>query len=289
VSLPVATAPNAARVHSHALLRWDLALYALGLSSGVAAAIYHRFARFRAADYAPDDIKRGVAHALETCDRWQAGIAQCLPGESMEGKRVLELGPGQSLGPGMVLLARGAAEYTGADLLPLAHLSTPELYSALAEATGASPDLVRRARFQLVRFPSLEPLAGTFDVVVSNSTLEHVEDVPATMRSLRRLVKGFMIHHVDASVHLKIRGIDPLNHLRYGNRTFRLMRYVGVVNRLPSEDYRHAALAAGFKDVTIIPSSAASDEYLTRVRRNLARPYRQRQDLSLLTFLLVAR
>jgi hypothetical protein len=264
-------------------------LYAIGLASGLGNALYQRIVSFAPTDYSPNNIERGVTHTLEICDRWEEAIAACLPGESLVGKRILELGPGQSLGTGMVLLGRGALEYTGADLLPLAHRSPPALYAAIAAATSAPTSLIQQVKFQLVRYPGLEPLQGPFDVAVSNSTLEHVEDVPATFRALRRLVRGFMVHHIDATVHLKIRSVDPLNHLRFGDTLTRLTHYTGLPNRLRVNDYKDAARAAGFSEVHVVPTSTASAEYLARVRPHLTRRYRERDDLHYLTFILVAR
>jgi hypothetical protein len=265
------------------------ALYAAGLGSGLAAVLLQRMRGYMPTDYSPADVEHGVSHVREICARWERVLHWAAPGESFVNKRILELGPGQSLGTGLVLLARGAAGYTAVDVFPLAHRSAPALYTALASVEGCSPELARRAAFQIVQFPSLAPLDGSFDVAVSNSTLEHVEDIPATFRALRRLVGGFMVHHVDARVHLRLKSVDPLNHLRYGARTYRLMHFKGVPNRLLSEDYRRAALEAGFSDVQILPRRVASADYVDRVRPGLAPPFRDRRDLGLLSFTVFAR
>jgi SAM-dependent methyltransferase len=278
----------------HPLQRWLLAaaeppLYAAGLGSGLAAVLLQRLRGYLPTDYSPADVEHGVSHVREICGRWERVLHWAAPGESFLNKRVLELGPGQSLGTGLVLLARGAVAYTAVDVFPLAHRSAPELYTALASIEGCSPELARQAAFQIVQFPTLAPLADAFDVAVSNSTLEHVEDIPATFRALRRLVGGFMVHHVDARVHLRLKSVDPLNHLRYGANTYRLMHFKGVPNRLLSEDYRRAALDAGFTDIHILPRRVASAEYVDRVRSRLAPPFRDRPDLGLLSFTLFAR
>ena len=264
-------------------------LYAVGLGSGVANRLLHPFLTYKPADYAADNIERGVSHVREICDRWQQALQAAAPDETFAGKRILELGPGHSLGTGLVLLARGAASYTAVDVFPLVYRSPAALYTALARAEGATPDLVKEARFHLVEFPSLRPLDESFDVVVSNSTMEHVEDVPSTMRALRARVSGFMVHHIDAQVHLRVREIDPLNHLRFGERTYQLMYFAGEPNRLLAEDYRSVALQAGFTDAKVLPGRVASADYLARVNSKLAPRFRGRRDLQYLSFTLFAR
>src|SRR5689334_3315369 len=142
-------------------------LYTLGLASGLMSRLEHRFGEYKPAGYRADDVERNVRHVLEICDRWQTALEHLAPGETFAGKRVLELGPGHSLGTGMVLLARGAAAYTAVDVFALVHRSPARLYAALAAAEGCSPDLAKRAEFQIVDFPTLEPLAGQYDLIVS--------------------------------------------------------------------------------------------------------------------------
>jgi SAM-dependent methyltransferase len=264
-------------------------LYALGLGSGLLNRVARQFAEYKPAAYPADDIERSVSHVREICDRWQAALDRLAPGESFAGKRVLELGPGHSLGTGMVLLARGATAYTAVDVFPLVYRSPASLYEALAAAECCPPDLAQQTNFQIVDFPTLEPLAGSFDVTVSNSTLEHVEDIPATFRALRARTRDFMVHHVDAKVHLRVRAIDPLNHLRYNERVYRWMSYKGLPNRLLYLDYERAALAAGFTEVQFTPRSVASRHYVDLVRPTLAPAFRARADLHLLSFTMFAR
>jgi SAM-dependent methyltransferase len=270
-------------------LTYGQPLYALGLASGLMSRVQHRYTEYKPAGYRAENIERNVRHVLEICDRWQTALETLAPGETFAGRRVLELGPGHSLGTGMVLLARGAAAYTAVDVFPLAHHSPAALYAALAGAEGCSPELAERAQFQIVDFPSLDPLKGDFDVVVSNSTLEHIEDIPSTFRALRQRSTGLMVHHVDASVHSRIKAIDPLNHLRYSQRVYRWMYYKGIPNRLLCRDYERAAREAGFSQMRYRPKSVAPDRYLTLAGPHLAPAFRGRDDLQLLSFTLLTR
>jgi len=91
-------------------------LYALGLGSGLVNRFVRRYAEYKPAAYPAHDIDESVRHVRDICNRWQAALDRLAPGESFAGKRVLELGPGHSLGTGMVLLARGAKAYTAVDI-----------------------------------------------------------------------------------------------------------------------------------------------------------------------------
>jgi hypothetical protein len=133
-------------------------------------------------------------------------------------------------------------------------------------------------------------LAETYDLVVSNAALEHFDDVAGTFARLAELVVpgGVMCHHVDGMVHMRgLRPRDPLNLLRYPGPVYRAMSFRGVPNRLRAQDYVAAARATGWAP-TVVPGLVAPPAYVAWARRGLARPYRDRDDLELLTFTLVA-
>lgn len=264
-------------------------LYAVGLGTGLLNGLVRRYAQYKPVTYPAHAIEPNIKHVREICDAWQAALGRLAPGETFAGKRILELGPGHNLGTGMVLLARGARAYTAIDIFPLVHRAPATFYDSLASVEHCSPDLVHRLAFQIVDFPDLQPLTGSFDVAVSNATLEHVEDIPATFRSLRRRVADYMLHHVDAKVHLRVRAVDPLNHLRYSDRVYRWMHYRGQPNRMLYHDYRQSALEAGFNETGVSPRSVACPEYLNLVRPHLAPAFRMRDDLNMMSFTMFAR
>lgn len=185
---------------------------------------------------------------------------------TVSGKRVLELGPGSSLATGRLLLQAGAASYTAVDQFRLA-------------------EPVDGLEYIVTGFPNLPGVEGTYDLVVSNATLEHVADVAALFARLGELVSpsAAMVHHVDAKIHMRwVRDRDPLNLLRYHDRVYRLMSFPGVPNRLRSSDYIAAAQAAGFT-ATAEAVALADASYLASFP---ATRY-ERGDIAMLSFALI--
>ena len=137
-------------------------------------------------------------------------------GVSLEGAHVLELGPGDTMGVGLLAMAHGAASVTGLD--KFAPVVDPGFDRAVL---GALRDLldtdIQRARFDAawdgdqlaacVRHITNCPLEkarrrlpqGHFDVVWSRSVLEYLKDVPGAFTVMGGLLKpgGMMVHKVD--------------------------------------------------------------------------------------------
>jgi hypothetical protein len=234
-----------------------------GLALGGANAARHRVRGYRTPrPFASGDQARAWAYNEKVVARWEQR------GEIVwSGRRVLELGPGPDLGTGEIILARGAGSYLAVDLFPLVEL--PQL------------------QYMLTTYPDMADVEGPFDLIVSNATLEHFDDVPGTFRRLRELASPecVMVHHVDAKTHMRwIKNVDPLNILRYRDGVYRLLSFPGAPNRLRASDYVSAAEAAGFA-AEIVPGRVADDSYVASIQ--LPRRY-SLDDLRLLTFTLTA-
>jgi Methyltransferase domain len=255
--------------------------YSGGLVLGLANAIRHRVRGYTTPrPFGPEELEQSADYAVIVAHRWQQMI-------SIEGKRVLEIGPGPDLGTGAVLLADGAQSYHAVDMFPLADRDLTDFYAALERRIGKIDS--QRMRYTIAGFPELPELNEEFDVVLSHATLEHIADIPGLFRRLRQLVPaGVMCHHVDAMTHTGvIRERDPLNILRFGDAMYRLMSFPGVPNRLRAGDYADAARAAGFGPVHILPERRTSIEYLERARGELSSRFTTRDDIDILTFNLV--
>ena len=135
-------------------------------------------------------------------------------------QRVLEIGCGPLGGWGPLAIFRGAAAYVGCDpaadpdLLGSRRFADAYLrrvFDDLAahDSSGAGHDLAtflaglrERAAYRAERIEALPPDAR-FDIVLSNSCLEHIEPFPPFVAALvRRLAAGArMLHLVDFSNH----------------------------------------------------------------------------------------
>jgi len=148
---------------------------------------------------------------------------------SLQGKIILELGPGDSIASAIIARAYGArailvdaGAFVRSDIAPYLDLAR-----ALVQAGLTPPDLTNcstindilvrcDAQYMTGGLESLRQLpAATVDIIFSHAVLEHVRrnQFLDTMRECRRLLKpdGVCSHQVDLSDHLG----GALNNLRF--------------------------------------------------------------------------
>jgi cyclopropane fatty-acyl-phospholipid synthase-like methyltransferase len=261
--------------------------YWIGLLLGMVNVLRHRLVGYRRPrHFGPDEIARSVDYVFEVVDRWQAD-----GNIDWSDKRVLEIGPGPDLGTGAVILDRGAASYRAVDAFDLMGMTGDEFYDAVATRLD-TPVEKERLSFTQATFPRLPEVEGTYDLIVSNATLEHIEDISMLFRRLRQLMDdgGQMVHHIDAQTHMRwMRDRDPLNILRYDEHIYRrVLSFPGAPNRVRADEYVIAATEANFQTTAVVPGRLADPQYLDEVRQRLATAFRNRPDLSLLNFTLLA-
>jgi SAM-dependent methyltransferase len=261
-------------------------LFGVGLGMGAANTVRHRVRGYvNPRPFSASDVQRTIAHAISVVDRLETRGRI-----SWRNQRVLEIGPGSDLATGAVIMKRGASSYCAVDLFDNRGQADPALYTELSRVLGSAVD-PGTLDFCRTEFPELPDLHGKWDLIVSNATLEHIDEVSNLFRRLARLALpgARMVHHVDAQTHMRwIREIDPWNILRYPRSVYdRVLRFPGAPNRLLAGDYVRAAESAGWSDVVVREEVRAEERYLSRAR--LARPFRSAgSDLRVLTFTLVA-
>src|SRR3954463_438256 len=243
----------------------NAAMYAAGLAMGGANTVRHRIQGYvTPRPFDPADIRRTIDHAVGVVDRLERHGRI-----SWSGKRVLECGPGSDMATGAVMLARGGAGYHAVDLFDNRDQASPALYDELGRMLGVPVD-PGELGFTQATFPQLPELEGEFDLIVSNATLEHVDDVPGLFRSFARVAApdSRMVHHIDGQTHMRwIKEIDPLNILRYSDGLYdRVLSFPGAPNRLRAESYEQAAAGAGWEVVEVVPDVVADPGYLSRTR-----------------------
>jgi hypothetical protein len=215
----------------------------------------------------------------------------------LNGARLLELGPGRSLGTAVLLASAGARvsvadrfmptwddEYHAPifeallDVCAVDRLSLQPIRDALA--ARAFPPAVtghRLAAEQLGR------IGGQFDLVLSNAVLEHVEDIAATAWNLAAVTAagGLGLHQIDLRDHRDF--ARPLEFLTLPADAFAQLRRQSHCEC--GGCWRAADVAAAFDahgfDVEIDVTMHASPEYLADVRPRLQPEYARLADAEL--------
>lgn len=205
---------------------------------------------------------------------------------------VAELGPGDSLGVGIAVLLAGASSYTALDAVDWAnadmnqrvfhelvelfrrraprpvrgwpdydHLLGDDLFPVGLDVTDRlTPEALAQLQ-HAIRYiapwddrRAIEP--ASVDYVLSHSTLEHVEQLEHTYRSLAAWVRpgGVMSHQIDLTAH----GAAPVwdGYRAFGERTWRTMRgrRPFLINREPISTHLDLMEAAGFELIDVMKS-----------------------------------
>jgi SAM-dependent methyltransferase len=210
-------------------------------------------------------IREDVAYALSVGSSLLKAIAGL--GMPIEGRSILEIGPGINMGAPMILAAHGAKpivldrflapwdrDYHGrfyqllreelartdptADVRPL---------SALLEARDYPESVIRLVNASLEKAPLPDACC---DLIWSNAVLEHVYDLDHSFSQLYRLTKpgGYNLHQVDFRDH---RNFDkPLEYLLLSDRAFQTVfenAHSDCGNRWRVEEMTERLAAAGFE------------------------------------------
>lgn len=239
------------------------------------------------------------------------GIEKSVQPDFLQGKRILEYGPGDVPGVAMLMVAHGADQVVCVDRFPLVRMSPknveivrlmlerlPDAQRARAEACfsqSGNPVSGFEAKHieYLVRPSGLSGFKDETDLVISRAVLEHVNDLPASFRDMYAALKpgGVAIHLVDLKSHGLHRN-NPLDFLNWPGWLWSMMYSAkGVPNRLRVDAYRQAVAQTGFELVELKPTLIASTEDIRNVRPHLAEAFKNLsdEDLSWLGFWLVCR
>jgi SAM-dependent methyltransferase len=142
---------------------------------------------------------------------------------AIEGKVVVEIGPGDALGLAPLFISAGAARFVAVDrfLGDVWGSAANSLYDELERLHG--PFRVGwRDQVTLVRHSIEETVAGVpaADIILSFDVIEHLLDLPKAVRNMSELLNpdGHMIHRVDYGPHgVWLSTEDPLRFLSVPN------------------------------------------------------------------------
>ena len=249
---------------------------------------------YRRQDASPDAVSRDVDYAVQVALNYANWIGSALHDTSAglsvaSGLRILELGPGPSLGTAILLAAAGA-RVTVADRFAAQWDEDyhPKVMRGLIERARTLPgvevtlieDLVRANDFapHVVTFreyaaEELQHLPkGSVDVVLSNAVLEHLVDVPQAFAGLAHITArgGVGLHQVDFRDHRDFS--RPLEYLTMSDADFRAMfaeRNGECGNRWRPKQMARAFEAAGMPPRVCAPNMSADPAYVEEIRPRL--------------------
>ncbi len=270
--------------------------YGLGLAALTAASLNHHLRGYRKpTDFAASDWPRAIAHVLSIVEDWRHHLA----GPNREpfdfrGADILELGPGATLGTGILLMGLGARSYLAVDRFDLASLTPLGFYQALAEAELPShyDRAAIRSSVETLGHGEPGPVAaatdaefdipravGTrrFDLVVSNAAFEHFSEIDRVLMQVDKVARPGteLVAGVDFQTHTRgIRSRDPNSIYRFSPDLYRRLSFPGQPNRQRPDRYASVLRALGWTGIEVRPVDVADAGYLAWSQDGLAADFR---------------
>jgi len=218
-----------------------------------------------------------------------------LDGDRLRGARVLEIGPGETIGVALRFVGAKAAHVTAVD--KFVPLQTSDFHRALYPAlvSRLEPDAQRSVndaidvrgdvrlngdRISYVYGQSIEEAAAalpasSIDVIVSNDVLEEIYDLDRTLAALDRVLRpgGRQVHVIDLRDYgmFSKHGFHPLEFLTVPDGVYeKMVKASGQPNRWMVGDYRRAMRRLGYESTIyttwVLGDSQALPEYRTSLR-----------------------
>ncbi|GEO98745.1 hypothetical protein GCM10007887_19280 [Methylobacterium haplocladii] len=284
--------------------------YGLGLAALAGASLRHRVGGYRnPTDFSPDDWPRAIAHVVDIVLDWRKHLDTRHGAKNLAGLDILELGPGATLGTGVLLVGLGARSYHAIDAFDLAGRTPPGFYRALAEAELPpvfdrarilwAVDALERGRTDPVGYVvtpefDIACAAGgrTFDLLLSNAAFEHFEDIEHVIAQLAAVARpgATLLAGVDFQTHTRgIRATDPNSIYRFSPSLYRSLGFPGQPNRRRPRDYLEALQRHGWTNAECRPVDVADAVYQAWSTAGLYEPYRDdAADMNVLTGIVLA-
>ena len=227
------------------------------------------------------------------------------------GKRILEYGPGDLPGVGLLMLAYGAESVICVDRFSLCSFSSKNI-EILKNILDDLPNKMRlraescfvehgnvtagfddqRLRYLVHPF-GLSGLKQVADLIISRAVLEHVNDLTATFADMFHALRhgGMAVHEVDLSSH-GLHRQNPLDFLTWPQCLWTWMySHKGCVNRWRVDRYREAIRENGMEVVMMKPLRVIEKHVVEEVRPYLPPLFHHISDeeLTWLTFRFICR
>jgi SAM-dependent methyltransferase len=279
----------------------------------VSPTLYARLTKQTGRGFAPESAEQ-AADYFQTCFRDYfdiLGVPEHEIKSYLNGKQLLEYGPGDVPGVALLMIAHGAKCVICVDRFALVSMTQKnadillELLwrldnSARARAaecflqpgnpfSGFNPERIR----YLIQPDGLSKLKDEVDLVFSRAVLEHVNNLDATFADMARALKAdaILLHQVDLKSH-GLHRRNPLDFLTWPPALWSWMHsHKGVPNRWRVNRYRDVMQRSGFETLLLRPTDVVESSVVHEVRPHLASPFKalSDDDLSWLGFWLIGR
>lgn len=215
----------------------------------------------------------------------------------LDGRDVLEYGPGDVLGVALLMYAHGAGFVHCVDCFAREKATEHNIQTYLRLLDGLGPGPRARAesafiggdprlgfdparvRYSVTR-NGLVDESRAYDLILSRSVLEHVNCLDLTLADIAGALRpdGVSIHKVDLKSHNLDRDI-PFDFLAWPDTLYDLMHsHKGRPNRWRVDKYRRAVRDAGLRFVLLEDTGRLAPEQVQRLRPHLAARFRDVPD-----------
>jgi SAM-dependent methyltransferase len=283
---------------------WNYAMHSIGLMFLFLAYLRSKLKGYTTPTvFGNEDLSAVANHSRRVFLDWKRALQDYISDPApFAGKKVLELGPGDSLGTGMLIALEKSEYYDAFDMYPLARSTPADLYtSILPGASGANDvrelsSLVWNAiqgkshyRFGYVVDPEFNLIKMArgrhYDLIVSCAAFEHFNFVEQAIQQLSRIAKPgcVLCAEIDFKTHSRwIRENDPNNIYRYSDVVYKLFYFSGQPNRLRPIDYINYLKKFGWADIRIVPSALNKEEYVRTTEMFMHKNFKPSQEKQML-------
>ena len=288
----------------------NLACFAAGLGVLTLAALKHRLEGYRSPTaFATTDLAEATRHVSIIVGDYVNYAGLYRPGMTFDGLDVLELGPGATLGTGVLLAGHGIRSYLAVDAFPLARSTPSEFYRRLqseARLAGADPQRIAAAaeavcagRDAPVGY-AVEPAfdivkaAGSrrFDAIVSNAAFEHFDDIGRTIADVTSVARpgALFLALIDFQTHSRVvREHDPNSIYRIPDGVYKALHFDGQPNRCRPRDYVEALRRNGWINPMVRSVDVTDPDYAAWSNDGLAPRFRDTgAQMEILTGVVIA-
>lgn len=251
------------------------------------------------------EIEKATEYARSVAANYYKYLRQYLGNDDLNGKNILELGPGADLGVGLLMLANGAQSHCALDANRLIDATPAEFYEQLldefdenrkkqllAELELAQQNKGRQLNYHVDKNFSPRIFLKKFDCIFSHAAFEHFDDSEKVIKEISEVSApgAVFVATIDPKTHSRPINIsDPLNIYRYPNWFYRAARYSGIPNRWRPKDYIAALKKYGFDNIQAVPLTLLSPEKLKKVLPKLNRRFQNADNqMEILDFMLLA-